>query len=175
MVDAIAKFLADAGSVELEPTGAHGSFHGHRRLAAVADQARRRAMRELVQEHHRRVRQSSDAFAGRELDLDPGDGLRQLRWPGAGDPLACTIRALNEVKARHPRRPATGECEQVEGKVFGVAVVTGSPPIAALGEAGDVLVSATVRDLVAGRSSRSKTAASGLKDLPEARQVYAVV
>src|SRR5512133_3006431 len=42
-----------------------------------------------------------------------------------------------------------GECELHEGKVAGIAVSTGAR-VAALAQAGEVLVSSTVRDLVAG-------------------------
>jgi len=68
----------------------------------------------------------------------------------------------------------TGECEQVGGKVAGVAVVTGAR-IASLGGAGEVLVSATVRDLVAGSGIKFEDrGAFALKGLPEERRVYAV-
>jgi class 3 adenylate cyclase len=43
----------------------------------------------------------------------------------------------------------TGECELVEGKVAGIAVHTGAR-VAANAQPGEVLVSSTVRDLVAG-------------------------
>jgi class 3 adenylate cyclase len=69
----------------------------------------------------------------------------------------------------------TGECEQLDGKVTGVAVATGAR-IASLGRAGEVLVSSTVRDLVAG--SGIEFSDRGVRELngpPEARQVYAVV
>jgi len=69
----------------------------------------------------------------------------------------------------------TGECEQVEGKVAGVAVVTGAR-IASLATPGEVLVSATVRDLVAGSGLVFEDrGVHTLKGLPEQRRVYAVV
>jgi len=43
----------------------------------------------------------------------------------------------------------TGECELVDGKVAGIAVHTGSR-VASQAHAGEVLVSSTVKDLVAG-------------------------
>jgi class 3 adenylate cyclase len=43
----------------------------------------------------------------------------------------------------------TGECELVDGKVAGIAVHTGAR-VASLAEPGEVLVSSTVKDLVAG-------------------------
>ena len=62
----------------------------------------------------------------------------------------------------------------MDGKVAGVAVVTGAR-IAALGNAGDVLVSATVRDLVAGSGIEFEDRGMhALKGLPETRHVFAV-
>jgi class 3 adenylate cyclase len=43
----------------------------------------------------------------------------------------------------------TGECELIDGKVAGIAVHTGAR-ISSLAAAGEVLVSSTVKDLVAG-------------------------
>jgi class 3 adenylate cyclase len=58
--------------------------------------------------------------------------------------------------------------------VAGIAVVTGAR-IAALGGAGDVLVSATVRDLVAGSGiAFEDRGVHVLKGLPEERQLFAV-
>jgi class 3 adenylate cyclase len=47
----------------------------------------------------------------------------------------------------------TGECELLDGKVAGIAVHTGAR-VAALAEPGEVLVSSTVKDLVAGSGIR---------------------
>jgi class 3 adenylate cyclase len=58
--------------------------------------------------------------------------------------------------------------------VAGIAVVTGAR-IAALGAPGEVLVSATVRDLVAGSGiGFADRGLHELKGLPEERRVYAV-
>jgi class 3 adenylate cyclase len=52
----------------------------------------------------------------------------------------------------------TGECELTDSKVGGLVVHIGAR-VAAQAEPGEVLVSSTVKDLVAGSGIRSKTAA----------------
>jgi class 3 adenylate cyclase len=68
----------------------------------------------------------------------------------------------------------TGECELVDGKVGGIAVHIGAR-IASLAEPGEVLVSGTVKDLVAGSGidfeDRGKQA---LKGVPDEWQLYVV-
>jgi hypothetical protein len=66
-----------------------------------------------------------------------------------------TRPAFGEARAR-ARRPIqiraglhTGECELMRDKIAGIAVRTGAP-VAAAAEPGEVLVSSTVKDLVAG-------------------------
>lgn len=67
----------------------------------------------------------------------------------------------------------TGECEALSGKLTGIAVHTAAR-ISASAQPGEVLVSRTVRDLVAGSGiSFADRGARELKGLPEALQVYA--
>ena len=68
----------------------------------------------------------------------------------------------------------TGECEIVDGKVSGIAVHTGAR-VAAQAGPGEVLVSSTVKDLVAG--SELEFEARGvheLKGIPGEWRLYAV-
>jgi class 3 adenylate cyclase len=68
----------------------------------------------------------------------------------------------------------TGECETVDGKATGIAVHIGARVAAAAGP-GDVLVSSTVKDLVAGSGLRfDDRGACVLKGLPDAWHLYAV-
>ena len=68
----------------------------------------------------------------------------------------------------------TGECELAEGKVAGIAVSIGAR-IAAEAQPGEVLVSGTVRDLVAGSGiSFEDRGAHQLKGIPGEWQLYAV-
>ena len=131
--------------------------------------------RELVSEHHRVVRRELGRYRGRELDT-AGDGFfASFDGPARGIRCAAAIRdAVQELGLDVRAGIHTGECELFDGKVAGIAVVTGAR-IAALGTAGDVLVSATVRDLVAGSAIGFEDRGDhALKGLPEKRRVYAV-
>jgi class 3 adenylate cyclase/PAS domain-containing protein len=131
--------------------------------------------RELVAEHHRRVRQELTRFRGRELDT-AGDGFfASFDGPARAIRCACAVRdAVADLGLEIRAGLHTGECEELDGKVAGIAVVTGAR-IAGLGEAGDVLVSATVRDLVAGSGlAFDDRGEHELKGLPEARRIFAV-
>ena len=68
----------------------------------------------------------------------------------------------------------TGECEVVDGKVAGIAVHTGAR-VASSAEPGEVLVSSTVKDLVAGSGIRFEDRGlRELKGIPGSWQLYAV-
>ena len=68
----------------------------------------------------------------------------------------------------------TGECERVDGKLGGIAIPTGAR-IASLAQPGEVLVSSTVRDLVAGSAIRFEDrGAHELKGVPGEWRLYAV-
>ena len=69
----------------------------------------------------------------------------------------------------------TGECELVDDKVAGVAVHTGAR-VAAKAEPGEVLVSQTVKDLVAGSGIEfEERGIHDLKGVPGEWRLYAVV
>ena len=116
------------------------------RAAAVGD----RRWRELVDEHHTRVRGELDRFRGLEIDT-AGDGFfASFDGPGRAIRAACAIR--DSVRALEVEIRAglhTGECEVIQGKIGGISVNTGAR-IASRAAPGEVLVSSTVRDLVAG-------------------------
>jgi class 3 adenylate cyclase len=69
----------------------------------------------------------------------------------------------------------TGECELIDGKPGGIAVTTGSR-ISALAGASEVLVSQTVKDLVAGSGLSFEDAGEHeLKGVPDRWHLYRVV
>jgi class 3 adenylate cyclase len=69
----------------------------------------------------------------------------------------------------------TGECELVGEKIAGIAVATGAR-ISSLAAPGEVLVSGTVKDLVAGSGfSFESRGERELKGVPGSWQIYAVV
>jgi class 3 adenylate cyclase len=109
-----------------------------------------RPWRDLVTEHHRRVRARLARFRGREIDT-AGDGFF-ASFDGPARAIRCAQAIVEEMRdLQMPIRAGihTGECEITDGKVAGIAVNIGAR-IAALAEPNEVLVSQTVRDLVAG-------------------------
>src|SRR5262249_10876551 len=106
--------------------------------------------RQLLADHHARVRRQLARYRGAELDT-AGDGFfarfagpaRAIRWPLA-------IReAVRELGVQVRLGLHAGECEVLDAKVAGIAVAIGAR-VSALAQAGEVLVSQTVKDLVAG-------------------------
>jgi class 3 adenylate cyclase len=89
-------------------------------------------------------------FRGREVDT-AGDGfLAAFDGPARAIRCACTIR--EDLRARGIAIRSglhTGECEVMRDKLVGIAVHIGAR-VAAEAEPGEVLVSSTVKDLVAG-------------------------
>ena len=104
-------------------------------------------------------------------------GTGSSRASTAPPARSAALRYSGRGRRRRPRDPCrlhTGECEVLDGKVAGIAVATGAR-IASLAGPGDVLVSATVRDLVAGSGiAFDDRGMHVLKGLPEERRVYAV-
>jgi class 3 adenylate cyclase len=176
--DALRRFLEDAARHEVtdsERSLATVLFTDLIDSTARAVEIGDHAWRDLVLKHHERVRAELARFRGRELDT-AGDGFfAAFDGPARAIRCACAIQdAVSDLGLEMRAGLHTGECEQLDGKVAGVAVVTGAR-IAALGNAGDVLVSATVRDLVAGSGIEfDDRGMHALKGLPEARHVFAV-
>ena len=106
--------------------------------------------RDLVQRHHALVRQQLVRFRGREIDT-AGDGFF-----ASFDGPARAVRCANAIVATVPELGLdvraglhTGECEIIDGKPGGFAVVVGSR-ISSVASPGEVFASSTVKDLVAG-------------------------
>lgn len=96
------------------------------------------------------VRRQLDRFRGRELDT-AGDGfLASFDGPARAVRCACVVREeLSRLGLEIRAGLHTGECELADGKLRGIAVHIGAR-VAGLAAAGQVLVSSTVKDLVAG-------------------------
>ncbi len=131
--------------------------------------------RTLLEQHHAAVRRELARFQGRELDT-AGDGFfaafdGPARAVHAATAIVDSLRALDlEIRAG----VHTGECEVSDGKIVGVAVSIGAR-IASLAEPGEVLVSSTVKDLVAGSGLRFEDRGErALKGIPDAWRVFAV-
>jgi class 3 adenylate cyclase len=117
------------------------------RAAAVGDHEWRR----LLSEHHALVRRELARFRGREINT-AGDGFLAA-FDGPARAVRCAHAVRNSVRANLEidvrAGVHTGECELVEGNLAGLAVHIGAR-ITGLAGAGEVLVSNTVKDLVAG-------------------------
>jgi class 3 adenylate cyclase len=106
--------------------------------------------RDLLQRHHAAVRHELSRYRGRELDT-AGDGFfaafdGPARAVHAATAIRDSLRALGiDVRAGIH----VGECEVSDDKLTGVAVSIGAR-IAALAGPGEIFVSRTVKDLVAG-------------------------
>jgi class 3 adenylate cyclase len=106
--------------------------------------------RDLVADHHALVRRELERFRRREVDT-AGDGFfASFDGPARAVHAACAIRDGLQALGIDVRAGLhTGECELMGDKIGGIAVHTGARVAAAAGT-GEVLVSSTVKDLVAG-------------------------
>ena len=130
---------------------------------------------DLVKEHHAVVRGFLARYRGRELDT-AGDGFfAAFDGPARGircaQAIVAGVRPLGiEVRAGLH----TGECRLVDEKIGGLAVSIGAR-VSSLAEPSEVLVSQTVRDLVAGSGLELRDRGEHeLKGVPGAWRVYAV-
>jgi class 3 adenylate cyclase len=134
-----------------------------------------RAWRDLVVRHNELVRRQLQRFRGRELDT-AGDGfLASFDGPARG--IRCASAIADAVGALGLSVRAglhTGECEVVDGKLAGIAVNIAAR-ISALAGPGEVLVSSTVRDLVAGSQvAFAERGSHELKGVPGDWALFAV-
>jgi len=109
-----------------------------------------RAWRELLERHHAFVRRELSRFRGEEQDT-AGDGFFAT-FEGPARAIRCAqavVDGMRELGLEVRAGVHTGECELHNGKVAGLAVAIAARVAGAAG-AGEVLVSQTVKDLVAG-------------------------
>jgi class 3 adenylate cyclase len=133
------------------------------------------AWREVLQRHHAIVRRELARFHGRELDT-AGDGFfATFDGPARAVLAASAIRdALGEVDIEVRAGLHTGECDIAGRDITGIAISIGAR-IAALADPGDVLVSSTVKDLVAGSELRFEDRGEHhLKGVPEPWRLFAL-
>jgi class 3 adenylate cyclase len=134
-----------------------------------------RRWRDLLERHHTLVRRELLRYRGREIDT-AGDGfLAAFDGPARAIRCACAIaESMRDLGLSVRAGLHTGECEMADGKIAGIAVHTGAR-VAALAAAGEVLVSNTVRDLVAGSGIQfSDRGAHALKGIPGEWRLFAV-
>ncbi|HLX18791.1 MAG TPA: adenylate/guanylate cyclase domain-containing protein [Gaiellaceae bacterium] len=129
----------------------------------------------VLREHHGVVRRQLARFHGRELDT-AGDGFfASFDGPARAIRCADAIRdGVRELGLEIRAGLHTGECEVIDGKIGGIAVHIGAR-VAHNAEAGEVLVSGTVRDLVAGSGiSFEERGVAELKGVPGEWRLFAL-
>jgi pimeloyl-ACP methyl ester carboxylesterase len=140
------------------------------KAAALGDQR----WRDLLGSHHAMIRRNLARFRGHEVKTT-GDGfLATFDGPARGVRCACAIAeeiAPLGIEVRAGLH--TGECEMIGDDVGGIAVHIGAR-VAALAGASEVLVSSTVKDLVAGSGLRfADRGTKALKGIPGEWRIFA--
>lgn len=141
------------------------------RVAQVGDAA----WRDLLARYYAEARRELAIHGGVEVDT-AGDGLlAHFDGPGRAIRCACAIeRAANDLGLEARAGVHTGEVERDRAALRGIAVHTAAR-IAAVADANEVLVSSTVRDLVAGSQlAFLDRGAHQLKGIEGTRQLLAV-
>lgn len=132
--------------------------------------------RRLLAQYHAIVRGQLGSFRGREIDA-AGDGFfATFEAPARAIRCAQAIRATVKAIGLDIRAGLhTGECEVVGSKVIGVAVHVAARVVTSAA-AGEILVSSTVRELVAGSGLRfSDGAMHVLRGLHDRWRLYALL
>jgi class 3 adenylate cyclase len=130
---------------------------------------------ELLEQHHALMRGELGRFRGLEIDT-AGDGVfASFDGPARAIRCACAIRdAVRTLGLELRSGLHTGECDVAGDKLAGIAVHTGAR-VAAKAGPGEVLVSQTVKDLVAGSGLEfDERGTHELKGLPGEWPLYAV-
>ena len=140
------------------------------RQAALGDHA----WKDLVERHHALVRSALAQWRGVENDT-AGDGF-YATFDGPARAIRCALELTERVHDLGLQVRAgihTGECELIDGKVGGIAVSIGAR-ISHLAAPSQVLISQTVKDLVAGSGLTFADAGEHeLKGVPDRWQLYA--
>ena len=141
------------------------------RAAELGDTAWRR----VLEQHHEAIRGELDRFRGSEIDT-AGDGFF-ASFDGPARAIRCARAIQDAVDAIGVEIRAglhTGECELLDRKVTGIAVAIGAR-VAAQAGPGEVLVSQTVKDLVAGSGIEfADRGVAELKGVPGEWRLFAV-
>ena len=134
-----------------------------------------RGWRDVVERHHAIVRGALGRYRGVEIDT-AGDGFFAT-FDGPARAVRCAQHISNAVRSLGIEVRAgihTGECQTIDDKVGGLGVVIGAR-VGSIANAGEVLVSQTVKDLTAGSGlSFQDAGVHELKGIPEPWHLYRV-
>jgi class 3 adenylate cyclase len=135
-----------------------------------------RAWADLLEAHNARVRDELRRFGGREIDTS-GDGF--LTWfDSPASAISCAravLGSVREIRVNLRIGLHTGECDIVGDKLRGIAVHIGAR-VASNAGAGEILVSQTVKDVVAGSGIEFQERGSHeLKGVPGEWRLYSVI
>jgi class 3 adenylate cyclase len=129
----------------------------------------------LVEHHHRIVRGYLARYRGTEMDT-AGDGFFAT-FDGPARAVHCAlavVAGLRDLSIEIRAGVHTGEMQMIDGKAGGIAVSLGAR-VAALADPGEVLVTSTVKDLVAGSGLTFEDAGEHeLKGVPDRWHLYRV-
>jgi class 3 adenylate cyclase len=135
-----------------------------------------RAWRDLIEGHHAVVRDALARYGGQEQDT-AGDGF-YARFDGPARAIRCATDIAERVRELGVEIRAgvhTGECEIADGKCSGLSVSIGAR-VMSMARPSEVLVSQTVRDLVAGSGLTFEDAGEHeLKGVPDTWRLFRVV
>jgi len=141
-----------------------------KRAEAIGD----RAWHDLLDRHNEIVRREILRHRGREVKTT-GDGFL-ITFDGPARSIRCSLaisEAVEDLGLQVRAGLHTGEVEMTDNDLSGIAVHIASR-IAAMAQPGQVLVSSTVRDLVAGSNIRFRDEGSQrLKGLEERVRLFA--
>jgi class 3 adenylate cyclase len=146
-------------------------------IVGSTDRARElgdRRWRDLLERHNEIVRRDLERYRGVEIDT-AGDGFFAT-FDGPARAIRCARSIVEDVRGVGLDVRSglhTGECELSADSVRGIAVHTGAR-VAALAAPGEVLVSSTVKDLVAGSGiDFADRGVHELKGIPGEWRLYA--
>jgi class 3 adenylate cyclase len=142
----------------------------------VAAELGDREWNDLIERHHHFVRGCIARWRGREMDT-AGDGFFAA-FDGPARAIRCARSIVEGVRSLGLEVRAglhTGECDIADGKVAGITVMIGSRVVAQAGPS-EVLVSQTVKDLVAGSGLQFESRGEHeLNGIPDRWRLYAVI
>jgi class 3 adenylate cyclase len=178
VVSAIERFLASVGEEEADlnrvlATVLFTDIVGSTERAALLGD---RSWRDLVERHHKTVRALLGRYRGQEIDT-AGDGFF-ASFDGPARAVRCAQAIVEAVKPLGLEIRAgvhSGEIETIDGRVGGIAVNIGAR-VGSIARPSEVLVSQTVKDLVAGSGLVFADAGEyELKGIPDRWRIHRAV